>query len=318
MSVLTIDILIQDAFRESEHPRGRPENAGEFTTSPRTNRQSTAPRASAELIAAPVDREQWPAHIKALRIPPAWRDVTINPNPKGAMQAQGTDAAGRRQYVYSKEVAATNAAAKFSRIKQLDDRFTLLAKANERNRKSTDMYTRDHADCMALVMALGIRPGSEGDTKAKVQAYGATTLQGQHVIREQGGTTRLRFVGKKGVLINIPVDDPVLGRMLQERKRAVGEKGKLFARTSGSSLLDYAHSLGGHSPFRVKDYRTLLGTRVALNEVTRLPKPTTMTAYKKSVREVAKVVAAKLGNTAVVALQSYINPSVFASWSMAT
>ena len=40
------------------------------------------------------------ARIKALVIPPAWQDVWICADPQGHIQAIGTDAAGRRQYLY--------------------------------------------------------------------------------------------------------------------------------------------------------------------------------------------------------------------------
>jgi DNA topoisomerase-1 len=40
------------------------------------------------------------ARIKALAIPPAWTNVWICPDPRGHLQAVGTDAAGRRQYLY--------------------------------------------------------------------------------------------------------------------------------------------------------------------------------------------------------------------------
>lgn len=40
------------------------------------------------------------ARIRELVIPPAWRDVWICTRPNGHLQAVGTDAAGRRQYVY--------------------------------------------------------------------------------------------------------------------------------------------------------------------------------------------------------------------------
>lgn len=39
------------------------------------------------------------ARIRALAIPPAWRDVWICPVPNGHLQALGTDDAGRRQYL---------------------------------------------------------------------------------------------------------------------------------------------------------------------------------------------------------------------------
>jgi hypothetical protein len=39
-----------------------------------------------------------PGRIKALVIPPAWEDVWICADPRGHIQAMGTDAAGRRQH----------------------------------------------------------------------------------------------------------------------------------------------------------------------------------------------------------------------------
>src|SRR4051812_49391767 len=40
------------------------------------------------------------ARVRALVLPPAWTDVWICPDPRGHIQALGTDAAGRRQYRY--------------------------------------------------------------------------------------------------------------------------------------------------------------------------------------------------------------------------
>lgn len=47
-------------------------------------------------ITDPARRER----IRDLVIPPAWTDVWISPAPNGHIQATGTDAAGRRQYLY--------------------------------------------------------------------------------------------------------------------------------------------------------------------------------------------------------------------------
>jgi DNA topoisomerase IB len=40
------------------------------------------------------------ARIETLAIPPAWSDVWICPDENAHLQAVGTDAAGRRQYLY--------------------------------------------------------------------------------------------------------------------------------------------------------------------------------------------------------------------------
>ena len=65
------------------------------------------------------------ARIEALVIPPAWKNVWISPYPNGHIQAVGSDAAGRRQYVYHERWQAERAEEKYDRAvslaKQLPD-----------------------------------------------------------------------------------------------------------------------------------------------------------------------------------------------------
>ena len=56
------------------------------------------------------------ARIRALAIPPAWRDVWICPDPLGHLQATGVDAAGRRQYRYHDLWSEQQAHAKFEHM----------------------------------------------------------------------------------------------------------------------------------------------------------------------------------------------------------
>lgn len=268
------------------------------------------------MVAAPGDRETWPDHIRALKIPPAWTDVRTNSDPKANLQAIGKDSAGRAQYVYSKSFQESQAGIKFSRIKELDAKFDGIRKQNQGNMKSPDSRIREHAECASLVMTMGIRPGSDMDTKAKVKAYGATILLGKHVIQE-GDQVRLRFVGKKGISLDLPVRDRGVASMLRRRADRVGAEEPLFPQVSGGSLLNYTHTLNG-GKFKTKDFRTLMGTREAMNQMKTMKAPATAKAYKKSVLGVAKTVAAKLGNTPTVALQSYIHPAVFSAWRVSS
>ncbi|WP_428985433.1 hypothetical protein [Streptomyces globosus] len=50
--------------------------------------------------------------IRRLAIPPAWNGVWICPWPHGHIQAVGTDAAGRRQYLYHGRCYATGSPAR--------------------------------------------------------------------------------------------------------------------------------------------------------------------------------------------------------------
>lgn len=258
------------------------------------------------------DRSTWPDHIQALRIPPAWSDVHYSKDPDAKLLATGVDKAGRKQYVYNKEFSKSQAEAKFQRIQELNSKFDEVVAQNTRDRESTDVKTQENALVAGLVMTTGIRPGSEEETGAKVKAYGATTLEGRHVITDDSGT-HLVFTGKKGVSLDIPVGDRELAAQLRARADAVGPNGQLFPDVTDNSLLDYMHTLDGGN-FRTKDFRTVLGTRTAMEAVRNIGVPRNESEYKQAVGSVAKIVSEKLGNTPSVALQSYISPAVFAPW----
>jgi DNA topoisomerase-1 len=305
--------VVDVSWESSQHPRGQPENAGEFAPKGGGASGHTSAEKTPNGFKAKGGGEL-PAHIAKLRIPPAWKDVTYSEDPQAPLQVTGKDAAGRTQYVYSESHAAKQAAAKFARIKTLDAKLSTIRLQNEKMRKSSNPTHRALGDVTALIMDMGVRPGSDTDTQAKVKAYGATTLEGQHVV-VMGNKVSLKFVGKKGVALDLPVEDPSLSKMLRERKQAAGNNGRLFGNVNQKSLLDYVHSFGGG--FKTKDFRTLVGTKTAMKEVTKVAPPANATGYKKAVMQVAKVVAAKLGNTPTVALQSYISPVVFAPWGNA-
>ena len=214
--------------------------------------------------------------------------------------------------MYSTAFSEKQAAAKFARINELNDKFESIFRQNEAARKSKDPKTKAAADCARLIMTTGIRPGSEGDTGAAQKAYGATTLEGKHVVVKDGQVS-LQFVGKKGVSLNIPVRDPGTAKMLVERKAASGDSKQLFP-INEKLLLDHVHSFDGGS-FKTKDFRTLLGTKTAMDEVAKVTqKPADAKSYRKAVMSVAKIVAERLGNTPIIALQSYISPAAFADW----
>jgi DNA topoisomerase IB len=198
----------------------------------------------------------------------------------------------------------------------LNSKFGEIEAQNARDLKSDDPVVRENAECSRLVMTTGIRPGSEEDTGAKVKAYGATTLKGEHVVVEEDGRVYLRFTGKKGVNLNIEVTDKGTAEMLARRAESAGADGQLFPKVSDQSLREYSHTLDGGG-FKTKDMRTALGTREAGDQVNAMPAPKNAKEYQKSVMAVAKRVAARLGNTPTVALQSYIHPAVFTGWRAA-
>lgn len=258
--------------------------------------------------------EEIPDHSKKLVVPPAWQHAHINPDPKADLQAVGMDTKGRVQRVYSESFTQKMANEKFSRNSELMEKADYIFKQNEANLKSNDKAIREAAACMKLIQQTGIRPGSDNETGAEKQAYGATTLEGRHVVVSNGKVS-LQFIGKKGVSLNIPVTDESTAQMLIERANASAPSGKLF-KTDDAKLRDYSHTLNGGS-FKPKDFRTLKGTQTAMQLVKSSPeKPSNLKEFKKRVMEVARKVSEVLGNTPTIALQSYINPFVFNQWKL--
>jgi DNA topoisomerase I len=315
-------------FKEADHPR---EDDGKFGAGGGAKAATKSDKSASAKPAAKSGHEQTvvvdgqrrtasggplPAHVQALKIPPAWTAVTYAADPKADLLATGKDEKGRAQSIYSEAHEARQAAAKFARIRELQAKFGEVASQNEEARKAKDAKKRDSADALALIMATGIRPGSDEDTGAAVKAYGATTLEGKHVMPNEDGTVSLKFIGKKGVSLDIHVSDPAIAQMLKERAGKAGADGKLFGATNQGALLEHTHTLDGGG-FKSKDFRTLKGTQTAMAEVAKAPQPNppkTEAEYRKAVMAVAKKVSAVLGNTPTVALQSYIDPSVFTAW----
>jgi DNA topoisomerase-1 len=247
---------------------------------------------------------------KDRKIPPGWQDVVVNPDPSADLQVAGVDSKGRIQRVYSEEFTQKNAAEKFNRVNQLEQNKDRIFSQTRSDMSSSDASTRENASTLALIQETGIRPGSDADTGAKVQAYGATTLQGRHVVERADGV-HLEFTGKKGVDLDIRVSDPAIARDLIARKNSAGNDGKLFASTD-ASLRDYTKSVA--PGFKPKDFRTLKGTSTAREMVSNFSGPMPdEKSYRKAVMGVAKGVSQRLGNTPTVALQSYIAPEVFES-----
>jgi DNA topoisomerase IB len=156
--------------------------------------------------------------------------------------------------------------------------------------------------------------GELHDSSYWLKSYGATTLESRHVVQGKDGV-RLQFVGKEGVWHDHLVRDPELAKMLVARTK---RNGKLFD-TDYAKVTKYVKGLdGGH--FSPKDLRTKRANLLALAAVQSVGRAKPFNdekAYKAAVMEVAKKVSGVLGNRPPQALESYINPMVFAAWKPA-
>lgn len=252
-------------------------------------------------VATPADRDR-------LSLPPAWTDVMVaaDGHEEQALQAIGTDSKGRIQRVYSSEHEQRQAAIKFERIRHLHG----VIGSVDAELAGDDS---EAGAALKVIRRTGMRPGSDSDTGADVDAYGATNLRAKHVMVD-GDAVRLQFTGKKGVALDFTFNDPELAALFAPRIDGKDGEERVFDTDATKVRARLAEIAPG---YKVKDLRTYRGTRLARDLVAAEPIPTTATERKAGRNRVGDEVAAVLGNTRAVALKSYIDPAAFSAWDVA-
>ena len=263
----------------------------------------------------PITDEEALERIHALVIPPAWADVWISPNAGARLQATGTDAAGRRQYLYHPRFRAAQERAKYERLLHFASRLPDL-----RGRASSDLrrgpYEREWACALAvgLVNSAWFRVGSDRHARVS-RTYGITTLTKRHAT-VKGETIELCFRAKNRKLTRRKVRSRALARGVRELL-ALPSGGRLFRFERDGELVNLtapllnaylAEHLG--DGFTAKDFRTWGGTLVAAVALTRRGASGDEDEAMRAVTAAMRKVGEELGNTPAVARASYVSPAV--------
>ena len=255
--------------------------------------------------------------IRALAIPPAWRDVWICPSPNGHIQAVGTDAAGRRQYRYHDVWRARRDKAKFDHVLAVAERLPDL-------RSTVDDALRDRGPTKRRVLAAAVRLLDEGvfriGSEEYESSYGLATLRRDHA-GVRGATIEFRYPAKGGVERAVRVVDERLAALVRLLlRRPDDDNPDLLAYREGRSrwhdvrsadINEYLRSVTG-CDISAKDFRTWHATVVG---AVALAGPEALaarspTARRRAVSRAVREVAEYLGNTPAVARASYVDPRV--------
>ncbi len=260
------------------------------------------------------------ARIKALVIPPAWKDVWICPRPNGHIQAVGVDAAGRRQYLYHPQWRVQRDAAKFERVREVARKLPKV-RASALEHLALDGMPEERAAATAVrLLDLGyFRIGSDSYADEN-GSFGLTTLERRHV-RRHGDVLTFCFIGKSGVEHCIEIDDPLSVAAVETMRRRRGGGDRLLAYKAArrwsaldaARVNDYLRSITG-AEMTAKDFRTWHATVIAAAALAERTTATTRTARARAVREAMKEVADYLGNTPAIAKASYVDPRVVDLW----
>ena len=264
-----------------------------------------------------VRDDQTLVRIRSLAIPPAWQDVWICPDERGHLQAVGTDAAGRKQYLYHEDWSARRGRQKFDRVLRLARRLPAMRKVGDRDIASRGL-TRERALAGAVrLLDLGFfRIGSEAYTEEN-GSYGLATLRRTHV-KVAGDEVRFDFAAKGGQRRIQAIRDPALARLTGSLLRREGGGPELLAFRDGKAWRDvrsedinaYLKDLAAED-ISAKDFRTWHATVLTASLLASQEEGlTSVTSRKRVVSTVVKEVAEALGNTPAVCRASYIDPRV--------
>ncbi len=260
----------------------------------------------------PITDPELRARIEQLAIPPAWTDVWIAPYPNGHIQATGTDAAGRTQYIYHPTWREQKDRIKFDRVLSLAESLPTARRRVTTDLRGEDAHARALAAAFRMLDTGALRVGSERYAEEH-GSHGLSTLLCAHV-RVSGDTVALNFPGKSGQEWDSLIRDAELATVLRGLKRR-GPSARLLAWKDGASwhpltaeeINAYVRERTG-GEFTAKDFRTLHGTVTAAIGLAKAGPQRTPTARKRVVAQVMRDVAQVLGNTPAVARASYVDP----------
>jgi DNA topoisomerase-1 len=253
--------------------------------------------------------------IRALAIPPAYREVWICPDPEGHIQASGRDARGRKQYRYHPAWRSTRDAAKYDRIGAFVRVLPCL-------RAQVDADLVQHGlprdKVIAIIIRLMeityIRIGNPEYARQN-KSFGLTTLRGRHA-RLGPGRVELSFRGKSGIKRQVVVRNRQLIRLIRRLKDLPGQELFQYLDVSGEAhgvgsgdVNDYLRRVTG-AEITAKDFRTWAGTYLAILALAGAEVAGTEAARKSAMLRVIEEVAAALGNTPAICRKCYIHPSV--------
>lgn len=271
----------------------------------RSNRRITAAR-----ITDRLDR---------LAVPPAYENVLYASDPHAHLQAIGRDAAGRTQYAYHPKWEKVREVRKAERLTSLIEvlpqvRRALTARLNENE------ITREFAlACVVeLIATTAIRAGSEEYAKEHKTRGAATLLKSN--AKCDGDVVVLQFRAKGGKDVRKEFKNARLSAAITRLGKLPGKRLFQYRDGDGNVRAVTANDVNAYlkeiadCEVSLKDFRTLVGTAEALQELVRIDPAPSAAGRKKQINAALTKAAETLENTRAVCRKSYVHPAVLTAF----
>lgn len=257
--------------------------------------------------------------IRALAVPPAYKDVWICPKPNGHLQATGIDAKGRKQYRYHARWREVSDETKYNKMIAFANALPSIRKRIKKDIALTGMPKEKVLAAVVHMLEITlIRVGNEEYARDN-KSFGLTTFRNRHVDVE-GTKVSFKFRGKSGQNHTISFSDRRLAKIVKQCRDIPGqdlfeylnEDGEPVSVTS-TDVNEYLNSIT-QEHFTAKDFRTWAGTVLAVFALQEFEHFDSEVQAKKNIVQAIEKVAKKLGNTPSVCRKCYIHPEVITAY----
>jgi DNA topoisomerase-1 len=253
--------------------------------------------------------------IRALALPPAWRDVWICTNPRGHLSATGVDARGRKQYRYHSDWRSVRDEAKYNDLIAFGQQLPALRRKLARDLALPGLPREKVLAAVVAVMAhTAARVGNERYASQN-GSFGLTTLLDRHATIGGAGL-HLAFRGKGGKPYRASIADKKLAAIVKRCRDIPGQRlfqyqseGGTYRAVTSGDVNDYLKR-ATHHDVSAKTFRTWTATLLAARELVSLDLADSEHATKRQVNRVLERVADQLGNTPAICRKSYVDPRV--------
>jgi DNA topoisomerase I len=269
---------------------------------------------------APVTQAEVLERVRALKIPPAWENVWISPDPLGHIQATGVDSRGRAQYLYHPLWREQRDEQKFGHMLRFAAALPALREAAQDDLRHRSLNRDRVVAGVVRLIDLGLfRIGGEKYAELD-HHYGATTLEKRHVRLMRDGIM-FDYVAKSGKQRTLVVSDRLVLPTVRKLARTDNGLENLFAYQQletwhvlhSHQVNEYiAERAGGH--FTAKEFRTWNATTLMALALANAGTAATERGRRRVISASVKEVARWLGDTPSVTRGSYIDPRIIARY----
>jgi DNA topoisomerase-1 len=253
--------------------------------------------------------------LKAMAMPPAYRDVRYSPDPNSHLQAVGVDAAGRLQYRYHTDWEKVREQRKAHRLAKLVGALPRIRRAVNKHLAGEEP-TREFAlaAVIELIARTAIRPGNESYARLN-GTRGATTLLKSNVLLEDDCFV-LTFKAKGGKAVRKECDAAKLVRAIGILRNLPGKRMFQYRDMQGivravstTQVNAFLREIAGIK-ISLKDFRTLMASAVALETLSRVTPAASARGRKKQILEAIRAAADELTNTPAICRRSYVHDTI--------